>query len=67
MTDKDQIKINPETLAHEHGEPVNDLEGVEQVVGLFDEQLSRAERIALGIESLVPTDEVIVTEVDEEP
>lgn len=67
MSEKDQIKIDPEVLAHDHSEPIDDLEGAEQIVGIFDEQLSRAERIALGIESLVPTDQVIVTDIDEEP
>lgn len=66
MTDKKSLKIDPEVLAHDHADPVDDLEGVEQIVDLFDEELTEAERIALGIDRLVPTDEVIVPDEEGE-
>lgn len=47
--------------------PIDDLDGAEQVVGIFDEQLSDSDRAALGIDRLIPTDEVVVPEIEPEP
>lgn len=64
MTDRDPLRIDPELIAVDETAPVDDLDGVEQVVGIFDEQLSEAERLALGIDRIVPTDDVIVPPPD---
>lgn len=64
MTERDPVLIDPEKLAQDHADPVDDLDGAEQVVGIFDEQLSEAERVALGIDRIVPTDDVIVPPPD---
>jgi hypothetical protein len=66
VSDRERIQIDPEKLAHDHADAIDDLDGVEQIVGIFDEQLAKADRIALGIDRLVPTDEVIVPESEPE-